>query len=206
MTPAALLLGTAAEGIDYPTYRELVWRVVAEGRTTGPDQSEGLVRYTALNKARMDRNERTVSLLPEAKGVLAALPPMTWLVLTEAWCGDASQSTPVMALMAAAAPNVTLRFVLRDEHPELMERYLTHGGRSIPKLIAFDPDGAEWFHWGPRPAAPQAIVREQRALPEGQRMPKAKLYEQVHAWYGRDKGVSVQRELLALLGAHIIQG
>ena len=194
-----LLLATARAGMEPRTYRELVDRVVAEHRTTGPVQSEELIRYTLLNRTRMERNARTVKLLPELEALLRAAPSMTWLVLTEAWCGDASQCTPVMDLMAAAAPRITLRYVLRDEHLALMDHYLTRGGRGIPLLIAFDAAGKEHFHWGPRPAPPQAVVWAWRDTPEDQRVPKSKMYEQVHAWYAADKGVTMQREFLALL-------
>lgn len=194
-----VLQATAAQGMAPQAYHELVARVVAEHRTTGPDQSEELIKYTALNKVRMDRNARTVRLLPELEEVLRSAPAMTWLVLTEAWCGDASQCTPVMDLMAAAAPRIDLRYALRDEHPELMDHYLTKGGRSIPKLIAFDAAGTELFNWGPRPLPPQGIVWAWRGLPDDQRPPKARMYEQVHAWYAADKGVTMQREFLELL-------
>lgn len=193
------LTAIARSGMDYAAYRALVWQVVAEKRTTGPDQSEFMIGYTALNKVRMDRNERTVKLLPELEEVLKKAPPMTWLVLTEAWCGDASQSIPVMDLMARHAPAIDLRFVLRDEHPALMDRYLTNGTRSIPKLIALDAEGRELFNWGPRPAPAQALMMAQKALPEAERLPKEKLYEQVHGWYAKDRGVAVQKEFLDLL-------
>ncbi|MFT3886080.1 MAG: thioredoxin family protein [Flavobacteriales bacterium] len=186
-------------GLDYAGYRALVHQVVAEHRTTGPIRTEELAKYTALNKVRMDRNERVVKLLPELREALQAAPAMDWLVLTEAWCGDASQSTPVMALMAEAAPHIRLRFVLRDEQPELMDRYLTNGTRSIPILIAFTGDN-ERFTWGPRPAEPQRIMLGNKALPEGQRLEKEQLYAKVHGWYAADRGMAIQREFLALLG------
>lgn len=185
--------------LDYAAYRALVAQVVAEHRTTGPVQSEDLIRYTVLNKARMERNERVVELLPELREALRAAPAMDWLVLTEAWCGDASQNVPVMMRMAEAAPHIRLRLVLRDEHPALMDRYLTNGTRSIPKLIASDAQGRERFTWGPRPAPPQRMVLDNKALPEGQRLAKDQLYAKVHGWYAADRGVTMQREFLALL-------
>lgn len=197
--PPELLRATAAQGMTHEAYRALVHRVVEEHRTTGPDQSEELVKYTALNKVRMERNARVVRLLPELAEALGTAPPMTWLVLTEAWCGDASQCTPVMDLMAKAAPHITLRYVLRDEHLELMDRYLTKGGRSIPKLIAFDEEGRERSTWGPRPQPAQDLVWAWKDQPEDQRPPRSRMYEQVHAWYAADRGVTMQREFLALL-------
>lgn len=193
------LLQAAAQGIDPPAYRALLAQLVAEGRTTGPDQGEEMVAYTRLNLARTVRNEKTVQLLPEVRAKLAQLPSATWLVLTEPWCGDSSQVMPVLALMAQAAPHITLRVLLRDEHLDLMDRYLTKGGRSIPKLIAINGSGKELFTWGPRPQEAQDLVWANKARPAEQQLPKEQLYAMVHAWYAKDRGVAVQREVLELL-------
>src|SRR5262245_53552261 len=49
------------------------------------------------------------------------------LVISEDWCGDASNTVPVIARMAATLPGLEMRVVKRDEHPELMDRHLTNG-------------------------------------------------------------------------------
>lgn len=193
------LLAAARTTMTATAYRALFDRLVAEGRTTGPDQGAEMVDYTKLNLARTVRNEKTVKLLPELQEALARLPAMHWLVITEAWCGDSSQVTPVLARMAAAAPQVQFGILLRDEHPVLMDKYLTLGTRSIPKLIAFDMHGTELFTWGPRPQAAQDIVLDNKKLPADRQLPKEELYAKMHAWYAKDKGVSVQREFLELL-------
>ncbi len=196
---ADMLLSAVGAGITPAAYRALLERLVQEGRTTGPDQSEEMVAYTKLNLARTVRNEKTVKLLPELREALAQAGPMNWLVLTEPWCGDSSQVMPVLAMMAGDAPNINLSILLRDEHLDLMDRYLTLGGRSIPKLIAFDPKGTELFTWGPRPQQAQDIVWDNKKLPAGQQLEKEELYAKVHAWYAKDRGVSIQNEVLALL-------
>jgi hypothetical protein len=53
----------------------------------------------------------------------------------------------------------------------------------------------ELGHWGPRPAALQAWVLENRP-----RVPKAELYPQVRRWYARDRGETTLREVLAVAG------
>lgn len=199
--PTAELLSGMRAAMDARAYRALFDRLVAEHRTTGPDQSEEMLAYTKLNLARTVRNEKTVRLIPGLQQVLDGLPEMNWLVITEPWCGDSSQVTPVLHLMAAAAPNVHFGLLLRDEHLALMDRYLTGGTRSIPKLVAFDMEGNELFTWGPRPAAAHQIVLANKALPADRQLPKEELYAKVHAWYAADKGDRIQRELLGLLTA-----
>ncbi len=117
------------------------------------------------------------------------------LVIAEDWCGDASSTVPVLARLADAAPGLELRIVLRDEHPELMDRYLTNGSRSIPIAIALDEEFNELGHWGPRPRELQAWVMEHRLT-----VPKAELYPQVRQWYARDRGETTLREVLEAAG------
>ena len=127
-----------------------------------------------------------------------AVPPGTrrrLLVIAEDWCGDASSTIPIVARFADAVPGVELRLLRRDEHPELMDRYLTNGARSIPVVVALDDGFRELGHWGPRPAELQAWVLENRP-----RVPKAELYPQVRRWYARDRGETTLREVLAAAG------
>ena len=74
------------------------------------------------------------------------------LVIAEDWCGDASNTVPIIAKLADATEGLELRIIRRDEHPSVMDRYLTNGSRSIPVVIALDEDFRELGHWGPRPA------------------------------------------------------
>ena len=193
------LVQAAKRAMDPVAYRQLLATLVAERRTSGPDQSEEMVAYTKLNLARTVRVEKTVKPSPETVEVLKAAPAMTWLVITEPWCGDSSQMVPVFQMMAEMAPQITLRILLRDENLELMDRYLTGGARGIPKLIAFNAEGKELFTYGPRPATAQAIVMDNKALPADRQLAKENLYTKVHAWYATDKGRAVQQELVALL-------
>jgi hypothetical protein len=117
------------------------------------------------------------------------------LVIAEDWCGDASSTVPILARFADAAPGLELRVLRRDEHPELMDRYLTNGSRSIPIVIALDEGYLELGHWGPRPSLLQAWVMENRPV-----MPKAELYPQIRKWYARDRGETTLREVLAVAG------
>ena len=118
------------------------------------------------------------------------------LVLAEDWCGDAANTVPVLARLSEAAPSVEMRIVKRDEHPELMDRYLTNGSRSIPLAVVLDGSFRPVGRWGPRPAELQAfILGEKRA---GVR-PAAEIYRDARRWYARDRGESTLRELLAVM-------
>ncbi len=196
-TMEGLLQAKAAVGMDLATYAALFEKVVAEERTTGPVQNEELTAYTKLNLARWRRVTKTMKLLPEAEDLLKKAIPQTWLLISETWCGDAAQVSPIIANMAAASPNITLRIVLRDENLDLMDQFLTNGGRSIPKLIAFDKATGEiLFNWGPRPQAAQDLVTAIRDANGGDSHAAA---EDLHRWYHADATKSTQAELLPLI-------
>src|SRR5690242_17445398 len=96
---------------------------------------------------------------------LAAVPPdsgIKLLVLAEDWCGDASNSIPVLAKLTDRISGLELRIIRRDEHLDVMDRYLTNGSRSIPVVIVLDRDFQELGHWGPRPRVLQDWVMEER--------------------------------------------
>jgi hypothetical protein len=116
-------------------------------------------------------------------------------VIAEDWCGDASSTIPIVAKLVAQVPGLELRVLLRDQNPELMNRYLTNGSRSIPIVIALDEEFREVGHWGPRPRELQAWVMANRAT-----IPKAELYPQVRQWYARDRGETTVREVLEAAG------
>lgn len=134
-----------------------------------------------------------------AVAALGPEPGLKLLVLAEDWCGDASSTVPALARLADLVPGLELRLLRRDEHPELMNRYLTNGSRSIPIVIALDRDFGELGHWGPRPRVLQAWVMEQRA----RGTPKDQLYPEVRRWYARDRGESTLREVLEAAGFRI---
>jgi hypothetical protein len=190
------------KSISYEAFKQLVSRLLAEGKATGPQQSEALVHYSHLNLQRMHRVEKTLELLPEAKEALSGISrPQIWLVLTEGWCGDAAHTLPVMQALADLNPQIRLGILLRDENIELMDRYLTNGtSRSIPKLIAVDKTtGAELFTWGPRPTALQEAFYGMRS--EG--LPYDMIKEELQRWYNKDRTLTTQREIAALAVGNI---
>jgi hypothetical protein len=117
------------------------------------------------------------------------------LAIAEDWCGDASNTVPIIAKFAEAVPGLELRVIQRDTYPEVMDQYLTNGSRSIPIVVALDQDFEEVGHWGPRPSELQAWVMANKAI-----MPKAELYPQVRKWYARDRGETTLREVLEAAG------
>jgi hypothetical protein len=127
----------------------------------------------------------------------AALPGrLRLVVLAEDWCGDATNTVPVIAKWAEQTPNVEMRILRRDEHPEVMDRYLTNDtARSIPVVIVLTEAMGELGWWGPRPKALQQWTMEQRAAGRE----KKELYPEIRRWYAKDHGETTLREILAVM-------
>ncbi len=187
-----------AKAISYTEYRTLVAQLAGEGKSTGPDQSEALTNYTQLNDRRMKRWDKTLKFNEETvEKILRVDRKITWLVLTESWCGDASPALPVMNKISELNSNISLKIILRDENIDLMNRFLTHGGMSIPKLIAVDDaTGNVTGDWGPRSKAATILVEDYKR--EHGKL-TAEFKEDLQVWYNKDKGQSVLNDLLNLL-------
>ena len=197
--------------MTYQTYRQLTDELLAQGKTTGGNHSEAMIHYTQLNVVRMNRLDKTTRLLEGVKEQLQQINrPMIWLTLTEAWCGDAAQTIPVLQKMTEVNELVELRLILRDEHPEIMNAFLTNGGRSIPKVILLDAQTLGVLgSWGPRPAAVQEMVMSAKAdldVLTDKEDKKNRYHELITAaqkWYAKDKTKSIQQEFLSVLDRHI---
>jgi len=184
--------------ISYQEYRNLVEEHVKNGTSTAPIQSEGLSQYTQLNHSRMRRLDKTITINDTSIARVNEFNERhTWLVITESWCGDAAQVLPIINKVSELTPEIDLKIVLRDDHPELMDEFLTNESRSIPKLIAYDREQRDVVgEWGPRPREATEMVRQQ--INEfGNLSPQFK--KDLQIWYNKDKGQSTIEELVELI-------
>jgi len=184
--------------MTYEAYATLVNKLASEDKNTGPEITESLANYTLLNNKRMQRWSKKFMLTPEDEDKINAFESnVTWLVLTESWCGDAAQTMPMMEKISAASDHIDLKVILRDEHLEVMDQFLTNGGRSIPKLIAIDnKTGDITGTWGPRPTAATQMAKDYKAK-HGSLTPEFK--QDLQVWYNKDKGRNTTEDLLKLL-------
>lgn len=188
---------TLQNSFSYIEYRNLATDLIAQGKSTGHEQSEDLLHYSELNEARMNRLEKTITIADEVKTKLENLDKnYIWLVLAESWCGDAAQILPVIYKMSEASEKITLKIALRDDNDTLMQEFLTNGGRAIPKLIVLDATTLEIIaDWGPRPHGAKQLILDYKAT-YGIVDENAKIALQ--KWYLLDKGTEIQNEIIAL--------
>ena len=184
--------------MTYSAYRTLVNELTANNSTTGHEKTEDLANYTLLNDRRMNRWDKTIKVTDASKIKLENFnKKVTWLVITESWCGDAAHIMPVINKVAELHNTIDYRVVLRDENDALMNQFLTNGGKSIPKLIMIDNETNEVINtFGPRPATATKLVNDYKAE-YGKITPELK--EDLQRWYNKDKGQSTIEDLLELL-------
>lgn len=186
------------EAMDYQEYRRMIDVLLKQDKTTGTNHTPEMVEYTKMNVQRMNRLDKQVELHDELVEKLEDVDEeWIWLVLTEGWCGDAAQNIPVIVKMAEQNDNIKVRFILRDQHLEIMDEHLTDGGRSIPKLICLEADTLEEIgSWGPRPATIQKKAMEWKEDPSISREEWA---EKLHKWYADNKAQEIQEEFSELI-------
>ena len=183
--------------MTFAGYIGLIDALLADGKTTGPNQSPAMLEYGKLNRHRMARLEKTIILGDEIGRLVRTLTRnQIWLIITEGWCGDAAQNIPVIEKIAAESDKIRTRYILRDQNLELIDQYLTNGARAIPKVIVLDSDTLEILNtWGSRPAPAQEIFYDLKS----KMVDKAEISEVLQRWYNDDRGRSVQAEFFEIL-------
>jgi len=189
------------KAMTYLEYRNLLDNLFAAGKTTGENQSESMLNYAKLNLQRMRRLEKTIEIGAELNEILAKWDSlnesMELIALTEGWCGDAAQNLPLIQKIAEANNSIELKVLLRDENLELMDQFLTNGGRSIPKVIALrSSDRKVLGSWGPRPEPAQKMLNEFKKEANGDYQ---NFQKELQLWYARDKTMTHQSEMTFLL-------
>lgn len=154
---------------------------------------EDFVDQATVNQELWRGIHRQAQLPGWALEAARAQAPRRWLVIAEDWCNDAVSVVPVLARLAEAVDGIDLRILRRDEHPEVMDEYLSEGGaRAIPIVIVLDDACEELGHWGSRPGPLAEWVAANRHLEK----PARNL--EVRRWYARDRGETTLREVLAV--------
>ncbi|HWI48362.1 MAG TPA: thioredoxin family protein [Rummeliibacillus sp.] len=113
--------------------------------------------FNVYNNFQLPQDEHFLSLLNEKKPHI--------LAITEDWCGDAMMNNPIIRRIAEEA-DLEIRAVFRDRNLELIDQYLTNGGRSIPVYLFLNDEGNVIGKWGPRaPQLQEYVLKKKSELP-----------------------------------------
>ncbi|WP_184547123.1 thioredoxin family protein [Mucilaginibacter sp. FT3.2] len=182
--------------MNFTAYQLLFQEIISDPNPPAPYNNPDYLNYTRLNWSRQQRWLKTGVLNDELKATIANITKMQyWTVITEPWCGDAAHTLPLLHRLSEINPLIEVDYKLRDTGPFLIDKYLTNGTKSIPKLIITDNENNELAVWGPRPVECQLLYM--RLLEEHVEMEQKKIALQ--QWYNQDKGKSFQIELLSIL-------
>jgi polyhydroxyalkanoate synthesis regulator phasin len=115
-----------------------------------------------INRDKFEESYQSVPLTEEDLSFfrkVAALPhgPAKILALGEAWCGDVYRELPTVVRIAEAA-GLELRIFPRDENPDIMDEFLSNGGKSraIPVFVFYTADQEYITHFTERSASAHA--------------------------------------------------
>ena len=197
MELTSIIRESMLKAISYETYRNLIDKYEAEGKSSGVEQTEELIHYTALNQKRYKRLDKTIELAEDKAAFFKNYPnSICLLVITETWCGDAAQILPVVHKIAELNPKITMKIVFRDENEALMNEFLTNGGKAIPIVIFLDLQDKVLARWGSRPSVATQMVAEEKAK-NGKLTPEFK--ENLQRWYNQDKGATIVDDFIAIM-------
>ncbi len=194
--------------MSYAAYINAVNALVAQGKASTNDASndEEFLHYAQLNQTRMKRLDKTTTLSASTVASLSNWStPVYFLVISEGWCGDAAQIVPVINKMTEVNAHIKMRIIFRDEHLDIMDRFLTNGGRAIPIILVVSQlDGSVLAQYGPRPTELLKFMAERKVLERQLPVANQKaFFEESKAmaqkWYNENKTVDIQNELIAIL-------
>ncbi len=193
-----LIQQSLKHSMSYQDYKDLVAKMTSENSTTGSVKTQALADYTKLNDRRMKRWDKTVKIPQEIKDkIMAFKTKITWLILTESWCGDAAHIMPVINKIAELNANISYSVVLRDDNDALMNQFLTNGGKAIPKLLMIDDASNNVLNtFGPRPSEATKMVNDYKQA-HGKLTPEFK--EDLQVWYNKNKGQDIINDLVNML-------
>jgi hypothetical protein len=79
------------------------------------------------------------------------------LILASDWCGDVVRNIPVV-FRALENSGIPVEVLVMEQNLDVMDQFLTGGGRGIPIVIFADTGGFVLGQWGPRPSHVQAVM------------------------------------------------
>ncbi|WAH36075.1 thioredoxin family protein [Alicyclobacillus dauci] len=71
-------------------------------------------------------------------------------IIAADWCGDVVRNVPAIFRLMETA-NIPTEVLVMEEHLDVMDEFLTMGGRSIPVVLFVSAQGDVVGRWGPRP-------------------------------------------------------
>lgn len=181
------------KGIDYPTYIEDTKQRIAKLQNSEEEEDKTYLHYYDLGLTRMQRVDKTYT--PDAEFLIKLKEKNfkgKFLIIAEGWCGDAAMIVPVIVHFFEGHNEV--KIVYRDENDDLINQFLTNGGKAIPIVIILDENDNVITSWGPRPKQGLELLKKYKADPENYTVDM--LHNDLIVYYTKNKGYDIIQELL----------
>jgi hypothetical protein len=116
----------------------------------GLGYEEFLRRYANPDqRSRWHASKKATALTEPQSALLAGFSrEMHVLVMAGAWCGDCVNQCPIFEAFAVATTKIQLRYLDRDDVPELAEQLEICGGRRVPTVVFLDEEGNHCGRYG----------------------------------------------------------
>ncbi len=172
--------------VDWPTIYTF-----AQGFEDWLDSAESEANRDAINAGLAD-----VTLEPQEEATVQNLARLVRVIaFAEDWCGDVVRHVPVLQALADVSGMVNVRYVTREQHPDVFARFLTNGGEAVPKFVFMSDSYVECGNWGPMPENCRRIIARGKACGD-----VATARGKVAMLYEADPGRrAVVRELIELI-------
>lgn len=181
------------EAVSYSTYKADALERIARPKS---EEEKEKRHYYQLGIQRMNRMEKVFrpSEVDEETLIRKNFNGKV-LIISEVWCGDASQAIPVIYALFKNKNEV--RIIYRDQNEELMNQFLTDGSQSIPKILLLNDDFSVKKTWGPRPAHGAELLKEFKENPDTYE--REEFYNDLQVYYAKNRGRDTVDEILNLL-------
>ena len=180
------------EGVSFEEYL-VAAKHDYENMSDGEDME--MKEYYRLGIQRM---ERMVSRYHPDAGQKSLLSQMDFkgkiLIISEPWCGDASQALPVISAFFGTEH---VRITYRDKEPSLIDDFLTNGAKSIPVVIILNETFEVLNVWGARPQYGKELLEIYKQNPET--YSKEQCHNDLQVYYAKNKGYDTIKEILEMI-------
>ena len=181
--------------ISYETYFQDTENKVKQLEIATSKEDKDYYNYYHLGVTRMARLNKTYKPQEELLDLLKSKNfNGKILIIAEGWCGDASMTVPVVAHFFQGHNEVKITY--RDQN-DLIDQFLTNGGKSIPIVIILDENNNVINHWGPRPEYGNILLAKYKEDPEN--YTKEQFHNDLQVYYSKNKGQDIIKEILSLI-------
>ncbi len=126
-----------------------------------------LARYgTDTHRQRWQAMYDRTQLTPAQRDLLGGFQrEMRLLCLAGTWCGDCVRECAILQRIVEGSPKIELRFLDRDEHPDLARELAVNDGLRIPVVVFLSEDYFECARYGERTLATYRKIAAERLGP-----------------------------------------